>query len=89
MTPSAAGEYSEDALVEQPAIALLDQLGWETYNAFDEFGQGGRTAVDKNVQSELPWFFVGGDIIEGPDVIHGIANGHKAAIGIDNFLKDK
>lgn len=54
-----------------------------------EFGPRGRIAVDKNFQSKLPWFFVGGDIIEGPDVIHGIANGHKAAIGIDNFLKDK
>ncbi|MDA3940686.1 MAG: FAD-dependent oxidoreductase [Spirochaetia bacterium] len=55
-----------------------------------EFGPRGRIAVDKNTfQSKLPWFFVGGDIIEGPDVIHGIANGHKAAIGIDNFLKDK
>lgn len=30
-------EYSEDALVEQPAIALLhDALGWETLNCFDE-----------------------------------------------------
>ena len=54
-----------------------------------EFGPRGRILVDKNFQSKLPWFFVGGDIIEGPDVIHGIANGHKAAIGIDNFLKDK
>ena len=54
-----------------------------------EFGPRGRIAVGKNFQSKLPWFFVGGDIIEGPDVIHGIANGHKAAIGIDNFLKDK
>ncbi len=54
-----------------------------------EFGPRGRIAVDKNFQTKLPWFFVGGDIIQGPDVISGIANGHKAAIGIDNFLKDK
>lgn len=53
-----------------------------------EFGERGRISVNKNFQSSLPWFFVGGDIIEGPDVIHGIANGHKAAQGIDNFLKD-
>ena len=51
-----------------------------------EFGPRGRISVDSNFQSKLPWFFVGGDIIEGPDVIHGIANGHKAAIGIDKFL---
>jgi glutamate synthase (NADPH/NADH) small chain len=32
---------------------------------------------------------MGGDIIEGPDVIHGIANGHKAAVGIDRYIQDK
>jgi type I restriction enzyme R subunit len=26
--------------VEQPAIALLAQLGWETYNCYDEFNSG-------------------------------------------------
>ncbi len=55
-----------------------------------EFGARGRIIVDKkSFQSKLPWLFVGGDIIEGPDVIHGIANGHKAAVGIDTYLKDK
>ena len=52
MTPSAAGEYSEDALVEQPAISLLDELGWETYNAFDEFGQGG-SPLGRETKSEV------------------------------------
>ncbi len=28
--------YSEDALIEQPAIALLGELGWVTANCFDE-----------------------------------------------------
>lgn len=28
--------YSEDALVEQPAIALFRELGWETVNCFHE-----------------------------------------------------
>jgi len=32
--------YSEDALVEQPAIALLVELGWETVNAYHEFDHG-------------------------------------------------
>lgn len=47
----------------------------------------GRILVNEYFQSSLEWFFVGGDIIQGPDVIHGIANGHKAALGIDRFLK--
>jgi len=34
--------YSEDALVEQPAIALFAALGWETADCFHEtFGPGG------------------------------------------------
>jgi type I restriction enzyme R subunit len=39
MTP---GDYSEDALVEQPAIALFGALGWEAANCFHEqYGPGG------------------------------------------------
>ena len=34
--------YSEDTLVEQPAIELLAGLGWQSIGAFDEvFGAGG------------------------------------------------
>jgi type I restriction enzyme R subunit len=35
--------YSEDALIEQPAIAILASLGWETVNAFGEFDLGAST----------------------------------------------
>ena len=28
--------FSEDTLIEQPAIALFASLGWETANCFDE-----------------------------------------------------
>jgi len=37
MTPTG---YTENALVEQPAIALLAGLGWETLNAYHEFDHG-------------------------------------------------
>jgi type I restriction enzyme R subunit len=40
MTPTG---YTEDALVEQPAIALLADLGWETVNAYNEFDHGPST----------------------------------------------
>jgi glutamate synthase (NADPH/NADH) small chain len=51
-----------------------------------KFDPRGRVTVNEYFQSDAPWLFIGGDIIQGPDVIHGIANGHKAAYGIDNFL---
>jgi type I restriction enzyme R subunit len=35
--------WSEDAAVEQPAIALLRDLGWETANAYSEFDSGAST----------------------------------------------
>jgi len=37
MTPKG---YTEDTLVEQPAIALLSELGWETFDAYSEFDHG-------------------------------------------------
>jgi glutamate synthase (NADPH/NADH) small chain len=51
-----------------------------------ELGPRGRFKVNDYFQTSLPWLFMGGDTIQGPDVIHGIANGHKAALGIDKFL---
>jgi len=47
---------------------------------------GRRIKVDRYYQSSLPWLFVVGDIIKGPDVINGVATGHKAALGVDYFL---
>ncbi|MEN8115958.1 MAG: FAD-dependent oxidoreductase [Bacteroidota bacterium] len=51
-----------------------------------EMGPRGRIRVNEDFQTSVPWLFMGGDTIQGPDVIHGIANGHKAALGIDKFL---
>jgi hypothetical protein len=47
---------------------------------------GRRIKVTPSYQSSLGWLFVAGDIIKGPDVINGVAVGHKAAIGIDEYL---
>ena len=29
-------EYTEDALIEQPAIALFSELGWDTADCYEE-----------------------------------------------------
>lgn len=44
--------YTEDALIEQPAIELLQKLGWETYNAFHEF-DGGKSSLGRETKSEV------------------------------------
>ena len=54
-----------------------------------EIGPHGRIVINEYQQSSVEWFFVGGDMVAGPDVIHGIADGHKAAIGIDHYLQNK
>ena len=36
MTPPPPGQYSEDQSVEQPAIKLFEELGWEHIYAYDE-----------------------------------------------------
>jgi glutamate synthase (NADPH/NADH) small chain len=50
------------------------------------FSERGRILVNKYFQAKAGWLFLGGDMIQGPDVIHGIANGHKAARGIDKYI---
>jgi type I restriction enzyme R subunit len=46
-------DYSEDALIERPAIALFQELGWETVNAFYEtFVPGGGT-LGREASSEV------------------------------------
>ncbi len=50
------------------------------------FDPRGRVQVSPDLQTGLPWLFAGGDIIHGPDVIHGVADGHRAARAIDRYL---
>lgn len=59
----------------------------ESLKASVKYDPRGRILVDETLQSSVPWLFAGGDIIEGPDVIHAIHNGHIAAKGIDRFLR--
>ncbi len=45
-------DYSEDSLVEQPAIELLSKLGWQTANCFyEKFGENG--TLGRETSSEV------------------------------------
>lgn len=49
------GKYTEAELVEEPAIALLAELGWECVNAFGEtFGPAGTLGRDSRTEVVLP-----------------------------------
>jgi glutamate synthase (NADPH/NADH) small chain len=79
--------FEADMVVESIGQgANLSYIPAEVLDKLDKDPRG-RILVNKlTFQTSLPWLYMGGDIIEGPDVIHGIANGHKAARGIDQYL---
>ena len=45
--------YSEDQLIEQPAIGLLTEIGWETLNCYSEFEQAERSPIGRQTKSEV------------------------------------
>jgi glutamate synthase (NADPH/NADH) small chain len=45
--------------------------------------------VNEDSQTSVKWLFAGGDIVHGPDAINGIADGHRAARGIEKYLSSK
>ena len=48
--------YGEDALVKQAAVELLGGLGWETVDAYGEFGRpdaDGRSALGRETEAEV------------------------------------
>ena len=76
-----------DMIVE--AIGQAPLPGWIEFSQKDKIEMSGRhIKVDEFYQTSLKQLFVGGDIVEGPDVISAIASGHKAAQGIDKFLSE-
>jgi len=52
VTQTPSGDYSESALVEQPAIELFGELGWETADCFHEFDSG-RSPLGRETPSEV------------------------------------
>lgn len=45
--------YSEETLIEEPAIARLAEMGWETLACRGEFGQEGGSPLGRKTQSEV------------------------------------
>ncbi len=45
--------YSENELIEQPAISLLEGMGWETLNCYSEFEQTEGNPLGRQTKSEV------------------------------------
>jgi glutamate synthase (NADPH/NADH) small chain len=65
----AIGQAAETQLLGED---LTERLEWERR----------RIKVDAAGRTSEPWLWAAGDMVEGPDVIHAIAAGHRAAASI-------
>ena len=45
--------YSEDELIEQPSLAILAEIGWETRNCHSEFNQQDGSPLGRQTKSEV------------------------------------
>lgn len=62
----------------------LDFLGPELTERLE--WSRGRPAVDPEGRTALPWLWAAGDVVEGPDVVHAVAGGHRVAASIHRAL---
>jgi glutamate synthase (NADPH/NADH) small chain len=46
----------------------------------------GRLQVDENGRTSESWLWSAGDMVNGPDVIHAVADGHRVSASIEEYL---
>jgi glutamate synthase (NADPH/NADH) small chain len=59
--------------------ALTEQLEW----------QRGRLEVNAQGRTSQPWLWAAGDMVNGPDVVHAVADGHRVATDIHHHLNER
>ncbi|MFO7611440.1 MAG: oxidoreductase, partial [Clostridia bacterium] len=78
---------------DQVYIATGQMPGYEYFSEDMKSGitiERGQVKVGAHGQFEnFPWLFAGGDIVQGPDIITGVANGHDAAEGMDEYIRSR
>ncbi|MEA2078160.1 MAG: FAD-dependent oxidoreductase [Candidatus Marinimicrobia bacterium] len=78
--------FEADMVVEAIGQGMDINYITDTFKDELKLTKAHKIKVNTFCQSSLPWLFVGGDIIGGTDAITAIADGHRAAKGIDKFL---
>ena len=73
------------------AIGQMSDLSYVPDDVMEQIKmERGKVVVNEDGQIEgLPWLYAGGDIVHGMDIINGVADGHRAAVGIDKYLSAK
>ncbi len=72
----AIGQFADTSLLGKE---LTEQLEWNR----------GRLQIDENGQTSEDWLWSAGDCVNGPDVVHAVADGHRVAASIEQQLKVK
>ena len=73
MVVEAIGQAADISLLGQ---ALTEELDWNR----------GRLKIDDQLRTSVDWLWAAGDMVRGPDVVSAVADGHKAAASINQFL---
>ena len=73
MVVEAIGQAADVTLLGE---ALTEELEWNR----------GRLKVDAHLRTSADWLWAAGDMVRGPDVVSAVADGHKAAASINQFL---
>jgi glutamate synthase (NADPH/NADH) small chain len=80
--------HQGDAVVEAIGQSTdLGLLGTELTEALE--WNRGRLAVSNEGRTNLPWLWAAGDMVQGPDVVSAVADGHRVAASIDAYLSLK
>ncbi len=87
-------QFDKECVIDIPAEQVFLSIGQSPDYEYMPEGlkskmtfERGKIKADQFGQVEgLKWLFVGGDIMRGPDLISGVADGHRAAQGIDDYL---
>jgi len=76
MVIEAIGQASDVSLLGDE---LTEELEWNR----------GRLAVNPDGRTSVAWLWSAGDCVNGPDVIHAVADGHRVADSIDAVFKQQ
>ena len=69
----AIGQFSDNSLLGK---LLTEKLEWDR----------GRLKVDTEGRTSESWLWSAGDCVNGPDVVHAVADGHQVAASIQSYL---
>lgn len=74
MVIESIGQMSDVSLFDDE---LMEQLEWNR----------GRLQVNEEGHTSVEWLWSAGDMVNGPDVVHAVADGHRVAASIMKFLE--